>query len=112
MNRFQSQRKQKYTMNLSTKQKQHLKGLAHPLKPVVMLGNNGLTEGVLAEIEQALEHHELIKVKVSAEDRDARDAMVAGLAERCGAALVQRIGNVAILYRPSQDHRQIVLPRS
>ena len=50
-------------MNLSTKQKQHLKGLAHPLKPVVLLGSNGLTEGVLAEIEQALEHHELIKVK-------------------------------------------------
>ena len=48
-------------MNLSTKQKQHLKGLAHPLKPVVLLGSNGLTEGVLAEIEQALEHHELIK---------------------------------------------------
>lgn len=43
-------------MNLSTKQKQHLKGLAHPLKPVVLLGSNGLTEGVLAEIEQALEH--------------------------------------------------------
>lgn len=69
MTRFQSQRKQKYTMNLSTKQKQHLKGLAHPLKPVVMLGNNGLTEGVLAEIEQALEHHELIKVKIASEDR-------------------------------------------
>ena len=46
-------------MNLSTKQKQHLKGLAHPLKPVVLLGSNGLTEGVLAEIEQALEQHEL-----------------------------------------------------
>ncbi|MCL0340909.1 YhbY family RNA-binding protein, partial [Escherichia coli] len=56
-------------MNLSTKQKQHLKGLAHPLKPVVMLGNNGLTEGVLAEIEQALGHHELIKVKIASEDR-------------------------------------------
>ncbi|SUG72357.1 RNA binding protein [Salmonella enterica subsp. enterica] len=54
MTRFQSQRKQKYTMNLSTKQKQHLKGLAHPLKPVVMLGNNGLTEGVLAEIETSV----------------------------------------------------------
>ena len=52
-------------MNLSTKQKQHLKGLAHPLKPVVLLGSNGLTEGVLAEIEQALEHHELIKVKIA-----------------------------------------------
>ena len=50
MTRFQSQRKQKNTRNLSTEQKQHLKGLAHPLKPVVMLGNNGLTEGVLAEI--------------------------------------------------------------
>ena len=55
-------------MNLSTKQKQHLKGLAHPLKPVVLLGSNGLTEGVLAEIEQALEHHELIKVKIATED--------------------------------------------
>lgn len=59
-------------MNLSTKQKQHLKGLAHPLKPVVLLGSNGLTEGVLAEIEQALEHHELIKVKIATEDRSVR----------------------------------------
>ena len=76
MNRFQSQRKQKYTMNLSTKQKQHLKGLAHPLKPVVMLGNNGLTEGVLAEIEQALGHHELIKVKIASEDRETKALIV------------------------------------
>lgn len=59
-------------MNLSTKQKQHLKGLAHPLKPVVLLGSNGLTEGVLAEIEQALEHHELIKVKIATEDRETK----------------------------------------
>ena len=50
-------------MNLSTKQKQHLKGLAHSLKPVVLLGANGLTEAVLAEIEIALDHHELIKSK-------------------------------------------------
>ncbi len=51
-------------MNLSTKQKQHLKGLAHSLKPVVLMGANGLTEAVLAEIEIALNHHELIKVKL------------------------------------------------
>ena len=51
-------------MNLSTKQKQHLKGLAHSLKPVVLMGANGLTEAVLAEIEIALNHHELIKVVV------------------------------------------------
>ena len=63
-------------MNLSTKQKQHLKGLAHPLKPVVLLGSNGLTEGVLAEIEQALEHHELIKVKIATEDRETKTLIV------------------------------------
>ncbi len=63
-------------MNLSTKQKQHLKGLAHPLKPVVLLGSNGLTERVLAEIEQALEHHELIKVKIATEDRETKTLIV------------------------------------
>ena len=57
---------------LSTKQKQFLKGLAHHLNPVVMLGGNGLTEGVLAEIENALNHHELIKVKVAGADRETK----------------------------------------
>ena len=55
-------------MNLSNKQKQYLKGLAHSLKPVIQLGNNGLTEGVLAETDIALNHHELIKVKVPTDD--------------------------------------------
>lgn len=71
-------------MNLSTKQKQHLKGLAHPLKPVVMLGNNGLTEGVLAEIEQALEHHELIKVKIASEDRETKTLIVEAIVRETG----------------------------
>lgn len=79
-------------MNLSTKQKQHLKGLAHPLKPVVMLGNNGLTEGVLAEIEQALEHHELIKVKIASEDRDTKTLIVEAIVRETGACNVQVIG--------------------
>ena len=111
MNRFQSQRKQKYTMNLSTKQKQHLKGLAHPLKPVVMLGNNGLTEGVLAEIEQALEHHELIKVKIASEDRDTKNLIVEAIVRETGACNVQVIGKTLVLYRPSKE-RKISLPRS
>ena len=63
-------------MNLTTKQKQYLKGLAHSLKPVVMLGQHGLTEGVLAEIDAALNHHELIKVKVSAADRETKQLIV------------------------------------
>jgi RNA-binding protein len=96
---------------LSNAQNRFLRGQAHGLKAMLQTGNKGLTDAVMAEIDSALEHHELIKVKVAAEDREAREAMVADLAERCGAALVQRIGNVAILYRPSTDHRQIVLPR-
>ncbi len=97
-------------MNLSTKQKQHLKGLAHPLKPVVMLGNNGLTEGVLAEIEQALEHHELIKVKIATEDRDTKNLVVEAIVRETRAVNVQVIGKVLVLYRPSQE-RKITLPR-
>ena len=58
-----------------------------------------------------LEQHELVKVKIGAEDRETRDAMIGEILEKSGAALVQRIGHVAVLYRPSKDHRQIVLPR-
>ncbi|WP_431224032.1 ribosome assembly RNA-binding protein YhbY [Serratia sp. L9] len=97
-------------MNLNNKQKQHLKGLAHPLKPVVMLGNNGLTEGVLAEIEQALEHHELIKVKIAAEDRETKALIADAIVRETGACNVQVIGSTLILYRPSKD-RKITLPR-
>lgn len=79
---------------------------------MLQVGGKGLTDAVVAEVDAALEHHELIKVKVAAsDDRDARDATIADLAKRTDAALVQRIGHVAVLYRPSKDHRQIVLPR-
>ncbi|WP_392587313.1 ribosome assembly RNA-binding protein YhbY [Serratia ureilytica] len=97
-------------MNLNNKQKQHLKGLAHPLKPVVMLGNNGLTEGVLAEIEQALEHHELIKVKIAAEDRETKTLIADAIVRETRACNVQVIGSTLILYRPSKE-RKISLPR-
>ena len=90
-------------MNLNNKQKQHLKGLAHPLKPVVMLGNNGLTEGVLAEIEQALEHH-------AAEDRETKTLIADAIVRETGACNVQVIGSTLILYRPSKE-RKISLPR-
>ncbi|WJY17302.1 ribosome assembly RNA-binding protein YhbY [Pectobacteriaceae bacterium CE90] len=97
-------------MNLSNKQKQHLKGLAHPLKPVVMLGNNGLTEGVLAEIEQALEHHELIKVKIVTEDRETKGLIVDAILRETRASNVQVIGHTLVLYRAAKE-RRIVLPR-
>lgn len=97
-------------MELSNKQKQFLKSAAHPLKPVVMLGGNGLTEGVMAEIELALEHHELIKVKVPEEDRDIRNAIHATIAEHAKAVLVQAIGKVAVFYRPAAEPK-MRLPR-
>ncbi|MGO1296789.1 MAG: ribosome assembly RNA-binding protein YhbY [Vibrio sp.] len=97
-------------MNLSNKQKQHLKALAHNLKPVVLMGANGLTEAVLAEIEIALNFHELIKVKVVSEDRETKQLIVDAIIRETGAEKVQVIGKVLVLYRPSEQ-RKIELPR-
>ncbi len=97
---------------LTSAQTRFLRGQAHELKAMLQVGGKGVTDALLAEINGALEHHELIKVKVAGEDRDARDAMIAQIAERTDAALVQRIGHTAVLYRPSRDKRQIVLPRA
>lgn len=97
---------------LTSAQTRFLRGQAHDLKAMLQVGGKGVTDALLAEIDGALEHHELIKVKVAGEDRDARDAMIAQIAERTEAALVQRIGHTAVLYRPSRDKRQIVLPRA
>ncbi len=98
-------------MNLSNKQKQYLKGEAHHLKPVVMIGANGLTEGVLAEIENALEYHELIKVKVSAEDRETKKLICDAIIRETHATQVQLIGSILTLFKPSED-KKIALPKS
>ena len=97
-------------LQLSDKQRRHLRGLAHELKPVVRLGSAGLTEALAAETARALHDHELIKVKTGGGDREARDTLFAALAERTGSALVHRIGNVAVLYRPRADLPRILIP--
>ena len=99
------------TVALTAAQIRFLRGQAHGLKAMLQVGGKGITDALVAEVDGALEHHELIKVKVAAADRDERDALIAALAERCGAAMVQRIGHVAVLYRPNREKRQIVLPR-
>ena len=96
---------------LSTKQKQFLKGLAHHLSPVVMLGGNGLTEGVLAEIDNALNHHELIKVKIAGADRETKQLIIDAIVRETNAVNVQTIGHVLVLYRQSDD-KKITLPRA
>lgn len=96
---------------LTASQNRFLRGQAHDLKALLQTGGKGVSPAFLAELEEVLERHELIKVKVAAEDRETRDAMIAEIVESTGAALVQRIGHVAVLYRPSKEKRQIVLPR-
>ena len=97
-------------MQITEKQRRHLRGLAHPLKPVILIGNAGVSEGVIAETRRALADHELIKVRLPGLPREERDTALADLAARTEAALVGRIGHVAILYRPNPELPRIVLP--
>lgn len=99
-------------IDLTNAQIRFLRGQAHDLKAMLQVGGKGITDALVAEVDLALEHHELIKVKVAGEDREQRDAMIDDLATRADAALVQRIGHTAVYYRPSKDKRRIVLPRA
>ncbi|MGE8225891.1 ribosome assembly RNA-binding protein YhbY [Stenotrophomonas pigmentata] len=96
---------------LTSAQNRFLRGIAHDLKALLQIGGKGVTPAFLAELDEVLERHELVKVKVAAEDREARDTLIEELIQASGAALVQRIGHVAVLYRPAKEKRQIVLPR-
>lgn len=98
-------------MTLSEKQRKHLRTLGHKLKPVVMVGANGLTEAVLQELEQSIEHHELMKIRVTVGDRDDRDKIVGEVCERARAELVQRVGNIALLFKRHPKQSKIVLPK-
>ena len=97
-------------MQLTERQKKFLRKSAHNLKPVVTVGDKGLTDTLINELNGALNHHELIKVKVRAGDRDARDELIAELAEKLVATLISRVGNIAALYRPRKKNPKIVLP--
>jgi RNA-binding protein len=97
-------------MTLSDKQLRFLRGKAHALRPVVMLGQKGLTDNVVAETVQALRDHELIKVRVRAPDRAQREAWLAQLLSQSASTLVARIGHVAVLYRAASPIPRLVLP--
>ena len=84
---------------LTTTQRQYLKGLAHTRQPVVMIGNHGLTSAVLKEIELALNAHELIKIKASSDELETRHAWMAEICASTGAASVQQIGKILVIYR-------------
>lgn len=94
---------------LTSRQRSYLRALAHDLKPVVLTGSAGLTDAVLNEIEQALAHHELIKVRLAAGDRDERMQMTTKMCKQTGSDVVQNIGRVTVIYRAAREPR-IKLP--
>ncbi|MFC0711298.1 ribosome assembly RNA-binding protein YhbY [Azorhizophilus paspali] len=86
-------------MALTQEQKKHFKSIGHHLKPVLTVAENGVTEGVLNELDRALNDHELIKVKINLAEREDRQAVIAKLCAASGSELAQAIGKVALLYR-------------
>jgi RNA-binding protein len=96
-------------MALNSSHKRYLRGLTHDINPVVMVGEKGLTENVMLELDSALDHHELIKVKLRV-DRETRKALIAQIAADCKAAPVHAIGQVACFYRRNPKKPKIQLP--
>ena len=93
-------------MNLTEQQKKFLRGRGHQLKPTIMVGEAGLSDSVLAEYKSTLNHHELIKVRVRVGDREARDEIIRKLCDDSSAQLVQRVGNVALLFRQNLNKKR------
>jgi RNA-binding protein len=96
---------------LTSKQKQFLRGLAHPLSPVVRIGKAGLTPAVINEAKKSLEAHELIKVRIEADDAERRASITDDLARATDASLAGTIGKLAILYRARAENPAIKLPK-
>ena len=99
-------------MKLTNNQKKYLRSLAHDLKPFVMIGQNGLSESVLAEIDSTMLKHELIKIKLRVDNRKEKQQILEKITESSHAELVQVIGGVLVIYRPFEDNPDIILPRT
>jgi RNA-binding protein len=91
------------SQKLSQKQKKFLTGIAHGLNPMIIIGANGVTDNLMAELESTLEHHELLKIKMASAERDDRKTIVNYIIEQTGAQLVQTIGKTFTIYRKSED---------
>jgi RNA-binding protein len=98
-------------MTLSSPQIRYLRSLAHDLSPVVLLGAKGATAAVVKELDQALDIHELVKVKLSGGDKDGRQAQIDVLTTGTQAQTIHQIGHVVVLFRRNDDEPKIALPR-
>jgi RNA-binding protein len=93
----------KLMLELALARQRALKALAHAIKPIVWIGGAGLSESVIHELDQGLKSHELIKVKVSGDERETRNALLVEICERLGAAPIQHIGKILVIYRPRPE---------
>ena len=90
-------------LSLTSRERAHLRSRAHALAPIVQVGQDGVSEAVAVELDRALTAHELIKVKINSTDRDARHATAEEICSRTGAAAVQQVGKVLVLWRPKPE---------
>lgn len=97
-------------MALTSKQRSHLKSLAHHLEPVVRVGRGGASQGVFEEVERSIEAHELIKIRIELDDSSDRKAIATEIADHINAELVGTVGKIAILYRAREEKPSIKLP--
>ena len=98
-------------MALTAKQRQYLKGLAHPLAPIVRVGKGRVTPAIIVETDRSLEAHELIKVRIESDDAAERRDIATRLADETESELAGTIGKLAILYRAREEKPKIKLPR-
>ncbi len=97
-------------MTLTNSQKKFLRQSAHHLKPVIWVGQHGITDSLINEIEQALERHELIKIKLRMGEREERDIGINEICEKTGAENIQRVGNILTIYKKNREKPVIKLP--
>ena len=95
---------------LTGKQRRHLRALAHPMKPIVQIGKDGIDDGLVAAVDQALADHELVKIKVGEASALDRHAAADELAQKTRSEVAQVLGNIVLLYRPDPDEPTIKLP--
>lgn len=96
---------------LKKNEKKFLRSLAHDADPVVWIGQNGLTDNVLTEIDQALERHELLKIKVRVGEREEKDRVINQLCEQTKAELIKKIGNVVTVFRRNHKDPKITFAK-
>ena len=96
---------------LTANQKKFLRGIAHGLNPVIIIGSQGVTDSLMAELDKSLQHHELLKVKMAVGEREDRKAIIDYVVSNTKAKLVQSVGKMFVIYRARTKNPELILPK-